>query len=116
MNFFKQVLATIVGLTIFQVISFLMLMIFIGLIASSFGDGGGSSRGLKTIADNSLLVLKLDYDIEERDGYSPFDLNNLENISPEKAGLQSLLEAIEHAQNNDKIKGIYMDLSFTPNE
>ena len=115
MNFFKQVLATIVGLTIFQVISFLMLIIFIGVIAGSLGDDGGSSRGAKTIADNSLLVLKLDYDIQERDGYSPFDLNNLENISQEKAGLQSMLEAIEHAQSNDKIKGIYMDLSFTPN-
>ncbi|MFT5070832.1 MAG: hypothetical protein ACI8V8_000793, partial [Chitinophagales bacterium] len=89
MNFFKQVLATIVGLTIFQIISFIMFFVFIGIIAASFKGSSGSSASTETIEENSLLTLKLNYEIKERDGFPQFDFNDLEGLSKEKAGLQS---------------------------
>lgn len=115
MNFFKQVLATIVGLTIFQIISFIMFFVFIGIIAASFKGSSESSASTETIEENSLLTLKLNYDIKERDGFPQFDFNDLDGLSKEKAGLQSLLEALKFAETDERIKGIYMDLSLMPN-
>lgn len=115
MNFFKQVLATIVGLTIFQVISLIMLFVFIGALISSIEDIDSAGSAVKEVKPNSLLSLKLNYDIQERDGFSSFNFGDLESFPKERAGLQSMLEAIAFAKTDDRIKGIYMDLSVMPN-
>lgn len=112
MNFFKQVLATIVGLTIFQIIAFIFFMIFVGIIISSGESNGDVSADIK---DSSLLIFDLDYDLKERDGYTAFSLTSIESLPKEKAGLQSIVEAIKRAKTDDRIKGIYMNLSVMPN-
>ncbi len=115
MNFFKQVLATIVGLTIFQVISLIMVFVFIGALVASLDEIDTAGSATTTIDSNSLLVVKLNYDIQERDGFAAFDWSNMESFAKEKAGLQSLLEAIAFAKTDDRIRGIFMDLSIMPN-
>ncbi len=112
MNFFKQVLATIVGLTIFQIIAFILFMLFIGVVISSSEKSMSDSV---EISDASVLIFDLNYDIKERDGYSTFSLSDIENLPTEKAGLQSIVDAIAFAKTDDRIKGIYMDLSMMPN-
>jgi len=112
MNFFKQVLATIVGLTIFQLISFLMTFIFIGILIASLG---GIEQQIVEVEDDSVLTLDLSYTINDKNGFSDFSVNDFKNLPTEKAGLYSLVKAIELAKDDDRIKGIYMPLSVMPN-
>lgn len=113
MNFFKQVLATIVGLTIFQIIAFIIALIFIGTMVASFGSKAESS--LKAdIEDNSIIQLDLSKGVSEKDGFTSFNFASPQEMPKENAGLQSILEAIEFAKTDDRIKGIYIKMSVLP--
>lgn len=105
-NFLKQVGATVVGIFIFVVVIVaLSVMSMVGIVAS------GSTA--KDVSDNTVLVLKLDGQLEERSQeniFSQFTGNSLPKI-----GLDDLLSGIEKAKNNDKIKGIYIEAgAFSP--
>ncbi|MFL5729099.1 MAG: signal peptide peptidase SppA [Cytophagaceae bacterium] len=102
---FASLLGTLIGLTIF---SFLGLMIVLGIVMAS---GGGED---KSIADNSVLRINLEHEIEERSSddiwgsLSPFDSEERGTI-----GLLNLRQSIRHAKSDDKIKGIFLDLHNT---
>ena len=115
MSFFKQVLATIVGLTIFQIIAFIMFFVFIGILVSTVKTAGDEFSGEVKIEEQSVLVLDLARDISERDGYTDFNFTDMESLPKEKAGLQSIVEAIDFARTDDRVKGIYLKLSLMPN-
>lgn len=110
MNFFKQVLATIIGLTIFQIISFIFFIIVIAAIVAS----SDSSANIVEVKDHSVLYVDLSYAISDK-GHDEFSLGDLESLTKEKAGLQTLLEGIAHAKTDENIKGMYLDLSIMPN-
>jgi protease IV len=115
-NFFKQVFAVIVGLTIFQFISlFITVLFFVAFLGAvkSMGEGGFSRSKIK-VEDNSVLWVDLSYSIPERDGMPKFDIFSLSEMK-EQIGLQSIVSAIESARDDKKIKGIYLDLSNMPN-
>lgn len=116
-SFFKQVLAVIVGLTVFQLISFIMtIFLFLAIAGAikSMGDSGFGKQKVK-VEDNSVLWLDLSYEIPERDGMPGFSLDFSSFSSGEVTGLQSIIKSIENAKTDSKIKGIYMDLSTMPN-
>jgi protease-4 len=115
MSFFKQVLATIVGLTIFQIIAFIMFFVFIGILVSSVESAGDEFSGKVNINDESVLILDLARDLSERDGFTQINLTSIEGFPKAQAGLQSILEAIDFAKTDDRIKGIYLKLSIMPN-
>jgi len=115
MSFFKQVLATIVGLTIFQIIAFIMFFIFIGILVSTVKTAGSEFAGDVKIKEQSVLVIDLSRDLSERDGFSDFSFTSIEGFPKEKAGLQSILEAIDFAKTDGRIMGIYLKLSTMPN-
>lgn len=97
-EFFKYVLATVVGITAFGALMFLFLMIsLLGMVAAN-------TQGTK-IKDNSVLVIKQDGLLSEKTTSS--FLNDLQGI--ESNGLAETLSAIRKAQKNDKIKGIYLE-------
>jgi protease IV len=104
-QFLKFILATIIGLFIF---SFLVVMIFIAVISSA------SSGTDHAISDNSILKIKINKNIEERESddflgsLSPFDANEGGTI-----GLLNLRLAIKHAKTDNKIKGIFLELHNT---
>lgn len=102
MSFLKSVLATIVGLVLFFVLGFLFMVSIIGAL---------SSTEKPTISENSILFLNLQGLVSERVADDP-----LQDILPQSAplpiGLLSLLETIENASTDDRIKGIYMEHSF----
>jgi protease-4 len=100
-QFFKFVLATIIGLLIFGFVGFLIMAGIIGAAASSGDD--------KDIASNSVLELKLDKPITERKQEAEFNPLGRGNAS---IGLVNLKEAIAHAKNDDDIKGILLNLEF----
>ena len=99
--FFASLLAIIVG-------SFLLIILLIGMVSAltSFKDQ------IVTIKSQSLLILKLDGKIVERKSNNPFEDLEIPGIKVSNTtGLNQILECIEKAKTDDRIKGIYLELS-----
>ena len=100
LGFLKNVLATIVGLGLFF---FVLIVIVIAMVMSAMPEKKDN------IADNSVLRLKLDAPITEREPdnflsrFQPF------SGSESSIGLIELKEAIAAAKTDSSIKGIYLD-------
>jgi protease-4 len=98
-DFLKYVGATIVGLIMFFVVITLFgLMSIVGMVASS--------DAAQKVEDNSVLILKLDGNMQEQ---------ATESIKDELMGTQGLaldetLSAIKKAKANENVKGIYMEM------
>ena len=106
-DFFKFVFASMIGFILSFFVAFLLLIAIIGALVSSAGNEGKVS-----IASNSVLHVSLDYPITERTDKNPFaelDLFGLE--SKKTLGLNEILANINEAKTDDRIKGIYLDVS-----
>jgi protease IV len=103
LQFFKYVLATLVGLFLFFVVSFFLLL-GIGSLFSS-GDSAVS------VSENSVLQIDLNRQIVENasndDSFAALLQTNVSKI-----GLVTLKEAIANAKLDPNIKGIYLDSEY----
>jgi protease-4 len=97
-QFFKFVLATLVGLVVFVGLGFVVIAGLVG-IASSSTD--------KSVAANSVLELKLDKPISERKQSA-----DLLGTGGSTIGLVGLKDAIRRAKTDDDIKGILLNLEL----
>ncbi len=107
MSFGKAFLSSCLGALVAMIV-FSMIAVFfvIGLVSSAGSDDK------VVIADNSVLHLKLDAQINELQQDDPFaGLPVLGNSVP-KIGLLQLKEAIQHAKDDNSIKGIYLEVSY----
>ena len=102
MKFLSNVLAVIVGLLIFWVIGFFLLA---GIIAI------GSSGDQATIEENSVLHIKLNgIPIVESAPDDDIGLPTLPYLgNTTTIGLNQIIKAIHTAEENDDIKGIYLE-------
>jgi protease-4 len=103
-QFFKYVLATITGLVALMLIFFLL---FASIVASS-------SKGKEvTVKDNSVLHIKLNYMLQDRPHDNPFDQIAFDLSGGDEApvGLIDVIQCLEKAKDDDKIKGVFLDLS-----
>ena len=99
-DFFKYVLATIVGIVIlFVVMAILGAMSLVGMVASG--------EATKNVSDNSVLVVNLSGTMEEQAGDNT--LNQFLGSAASTMGLQETLEAIQKAKENGNVKGIYIE-------
>lgn len=96
MKFLRNVLATIVGLFVFGGLLFFGLLI-IGTAVSS-----GTDKVL--VKDNS--VIKLDLSKVKYDYAGKFNFKEFNFKDSSKDGVSNILEALEAAKNDDRIKGI----------
>lgn len=104
LSFLKYVLGTIVGLFIFFFIGFLIL---IGIAASS------ASTDEVTVAEGSVLELKLDKPISERDPDNPLaELGFSFGAFSSTDGLDQIKAAIRRAKTDDNIEGIFLNMTF----
>ncbi|MBW7844395.1 MAG: signal peptide peptidase SppA [Bacteroidia bacterium] len=110
-QFLKYTFATIVG----SLISFLLL-VFIFIFTVSAMVSAFDKEEIKELKNNSILTLKLDYVIPERTSKNPFESMDL-SFTPTKlnSGLNDILKAIKEAKTNENIKGIYLNVSISPN-
>jgi protease-4 len=107
MKFLQSLLATILGLFIFTFLMFLPITFFIIMIASS-----GSDESVVELKDNSVLHLKLNRQILERESEDPFEgLPMFSNLQTSGIGLMEFKEAIEHAADDNKVGGILLEAS-----
>ena len=108
MNFFKTLVASFLAMVIFAVFS--MIFFFVMIVGSI---SQLSEEKPTAVTQTSVLHLKLDGEITELQQDNPFEglpipgTDNVPNI-----GLLQLKQAIEHAKTDDKIKGIYLDVSW----
>jgi len=105
-NFLKTFSASVLG-TIFAFgLLALLFFISIGLIISF------SSTGLKKVpVDSPILEISLKGIINERESYNPLSLA-LFNVGLRNQGLNDILTAIKNAKEDNKVKGIYLNLGF----
>lgn len=101
MRFLSNVLAVILGLMIFCVVSFFILA---GIIAISAGESKVETE------ENSVLHLNLEnVNLVERAAEEDFDLGAFASFgSVPTVGLNQLTRAINTAEKDDNIKGIYL--------
>ncbi len=105
-QFFKFMFASALGL----VVGIFLLFAILAGIGASMGD-----KQAVEVKDKSVLHVKLDFEIKERGVNSPF--GNIDPMTFEQkpsVGLNDILASLENAANDDKIKGVYLDIQTVP--
>lgn len=101
-SFIKSMLACLLALFVFV---FLGLLIIIGI--------GMSGNSVPEVKDQSILHLKIDAPIVDRGNDNPLANINISSLSAEsKLGLNDILNSIKAAAKDDKIKGLYLEISM----
>lgn len=70
-------------------------------------------KNIAEVENNSILHITLNDPIQDRTSENPFenfDFNTFQNST--NLGLDKILASIENAKNDDRIEGIYLDLTF----
>jgi len=107
-NFLKYTLATIVGIIISSILLFIVMLAGLSAIVAS-GDKPAS------ISDNSVLVLKAGVTIPDRGNQNPLAGIDLLNMTlTQSSGLNEILQNIEKASTDTKIKGILIENGLIP--
>lgn len=104
-EFFKYVLATIVGVFAVSIIGTVLFIMIIGAIISS-------AEKQITVQNKSMLVMDLGRQIVDRAPNDPFADLDIPGFSQVKTiGLDDIFTSLENAKTDDRIKGIYLKLS-----
>lgn len=104
-QFFKYVLATIVGIVISSIVIFLMFLGIVGAIVSS-----ADKKEVK-VEPNSILYVDLKQEIVDRGSEDPFKGFDFASFQPNSPmGLNQILKAIANAKEDSNIKGILLEL------
>ncbi len=104
-NFFKYLLASILGVFISL---FLIFIVFAGI----FGAMIAAIDAPAIVSPNSVLHLTLNQQIVDRAAENPFeDFSPFNMASTSRTGLNDILENIKKAGKDENIKGIFLDLS-----
>ena len=99
-EFFKYVLATLVGIIVFLIVAGVFgVMSVVGMVASS--------EATQNVEENSVLVLNLSGSISEQ-GQDDIFGKLTGNYNP-TTGLNDILEAVAKAKGNENVKGIYIE-------
>ncbi|HOK38867.1 MAG TPA: signal peptide peptidase SppA [Bacteroidales bacterium] len=108
-TFWKYTLATIVGSLLTFILIFGIIFGIFGVMLSGFGEQE------VVIKDNSVLKISLKYDIPDKTSDNPFSNMDFGTFKTTKVlGLNDILKTIEKAKADDRIKGIYLDISSVP--
>jgi protease-4 len=100
-SFIKSVFTVAAGLLVFTIFGFVTLVIIVSIFASGKDD---------TIKSQSVLKLKLDKEIVERESQELFSGGGFVPKGS-SIGLMDLTKAISIAKTDENIKGIYLDVN-----
>ena len=86
----------------------------VGFVAALISSSSNTEEIAKP-KPNSVLYMKLDYEIPDRTVDNPFGSINFSSMEQvETTGLNEILRNIENAKTDANIKGIYLELSSIP--
>ncbi len=97
-TFFRNLLATLVGLIIFTVIG---VFVFFGVIASF------SSNEITEVKSNSVLYFNMKGVLSDKTIDDPF--YDVFSNAPAQHSLLDMIESIRNAKNDDRIEGLYIE-------
>lgn len=104
-EFFKYVLATIVGIFAVSIIGMILFGMVIGALIAS-------TEKQVAVENNSILVLDLSRQIVDRAPNDPFEDLDIPGFNQVKTlGLDDIFSSLENAATDDRIKGVYLKLS-----
>ena len=105
-EFFKYVLATVVGIIAVSIIGLLLFFMAVGILVSS-------TEKQVSVQNNSMLVLDLERQVVDRAPNDPFEGLEIPGFSQiKKIGLDQIQQSLEKAVHDDRIKGVYLKLSM----
>lgn len=105
-EFFKFTLASFLGIFLFSILSFFLSLGIISIIASSSDE--------VSVPSKAILKLNLNTEIVENASVEKNPFEGLDGGligAPSQLGLIQLLETLEKASKDDRIKGIYLESS-----
>lgn len=104
-SFLKYTLATIVGIIIVNAFIFFIFISFIGIFAGLYEQPFN-------VKENTVLHLTFNSPIPDKASTNPLDNMNILSLTPTKQiGLNKILAYIKEAKTDQRISGIYLDLS-----
>ncbi len=104
-QFLKFTFASVLGFFISLFLITVFFFIFTFAMISAF-----DTEEKVTVKSDSVLEIKLDYDLPERTNTDPsFDLSFMPSIK-KAVGLNDLIDAIKHSKTDNSIKGIFLNL------
>jgi protease IV len=108
LQFFKYVLATLVGLFLFIFLFFIMII--------GIGAAFSSGDSVASIEENTVLKLNLNRQITDNQPSDDSPFKGFESIfnnnQPEAAGIVQIKKALANAKVDSKIKGIYLEATM----
>ncbi len=107
-DFFKFMFASMLGFILSSIIVFFLFFAFLMAIISF------TKSDDVEISDNSILHLKLGYQIEDRSLNDPFTYFSGFDSFRSNPGLNEIIKNIDKASKDDRIHGIYLDLLDLP--
>ena len=106
MSFGRAFFSSCLGALTAMLVFFFLAVLFFGALVS------GLSEDKKVVVNkNSVLHLELDAQITEMQQENPFAGLPIPGADMRKIGLLQLKQAIENAKDDEKIRGIYLDVS-----
>lgn len=104
-QFFKTLLASVLGLFV----GFFIIFIFFIVVIASIS--GGDDKGFEA-KENSLLRITLNNKVVDNATNGLLDNIEIPGMdNDKKMGLNDIIESLKRAKKDDNIKGIYLDLS-----
>ncbi|MBP7463400.1 MAG: signal peptide peptidase SppA [Bacteroidales bacterium] len=108
-NFWKMFFASILGGFVALILITLTMFGTFGLLVSSL------SPQVPEIKNNSVLQIRLSQEIPDRTSNNPFANFNFMNMeSSQVLGLNDILKSLEKAKTDERIKGVFLDVSDIP--
>jgi protease-4 len=110
---FASALGTFLSLLFAGVFLFVIFFAILAGVISEASENGESQ--VEKIDNNSILHLSLNTPIKDRTSENPFTNFDIRTMQSKNGlGLDKMLKAIEKAKTDNRIKGIYLDLTFIP--
>lgn len=110
----KSALGTIVGLVALNIILGIFFFLFLVIAGASASDTKDQKQyGRKKSFDHQVLHLSfMNVNDRTETGFDGMSFVDPESFGKKKLGLTDYLNLIESAKDNDRIKGIYLDLNY----
>lgn len=113
-NFWGSFLGAIAGTVVAGIVASVIVLVGLALIIGSLVSSGTSKSEIE-ISKNSVLRLKLDYDVNDKTSHDPFSNMDIMSMkSKAQLGLDEMLASIRYAKEDKNITGIYLQLSTLP--
>jgi protease-4 len=105
-DFFKMVFASMVGMILSFFVIFILLFVVVAAIIATVDNDKVK------VADNSVIHMSLDHPIQERSSKNPFEKFDFGGLESKKnVGLNDILKSLKRAKADEKIEGIFLDVS-----